>query len=111
MVNVHSGTQHLCKCYLDQENMCGGWPVQILRVFQVENSVGVSFEATATNWGPLGKPILSFERGKYFPDVVGVNITVTGKRTGAQLRVELNEVNRVRVCSPDNSISGYTACS
>jgi len=110
MVNIHNGTQHLCKCYREQEDMCGGWPVQILRLFQIENSNGVSFEASATDWGPLRRPILNFERGKYFPETYGVKIDVTGKRTGAQLRVEINEVNRVRVCTPDNSISGYPAC-
>lgn len=110
MVNIHNGTQHLCKCYRAPGNMCGGWPVQILRVFQIENSNGVSFEASATNWGLLNKPILNFERGKYFPEVSGVKIDVTGKRTGAQLRVEINEVNRVRVCSPDSSVSGYPSC-
>ena len=110
MVNVLNGTQHLCKCYREQENMCGGWPVKILRVFQIENSNGVSFEASATDWGPLNRPILNFERGKYSPEISGVKITVTGKRTGAQLRVEINEVNRVRVCTPDSSISGYAAC-
>ena len=111
MANIHTGTQHLCKCYRDPENMCGGWPVQILRVFQIENSNGVSFEASATDWGPLRRPILNFERGKYFPEISGVKITVTGKRTGAQLRVEINEVNRVRICSPDSSMGGFTPCS
>jgi ribosomal protein S3 len=53
---------------------------------------------------------VTLQRGQYFAGASGVNITVSGKRTGAALRVELNEVNRVRVCSPDRSISGYPAC-
>ena len=110
MVNVQSGAQSLCKCYLDRENICGIAPVAILRLFQIENADGVSFEASATQWGAL-KNVLTFERGRYFPDVSGVNITVTGKRTGAQLRVELNEANRVRTCAPHGSVSGFPVCS
>jgi hypothetical protein len=85
----------------------------VLRVFQVENAKGVSFEAAAPHWEGAGAlaNFVTLQRGQYFPDAAGVNVTVTGKRTGAQLRVELNEVNRVRVCSPDTSISGYPACS
>lgn len=111
MVNAQSGVHHRCKCYRQQENMCDGVPVPILRVFQIKNADGVSFEAAATRWRPNPlRNVLTFERGKYFPEISGVNITVTGRRTGAQMRVELNDANRVRTCSPNGSVSGFPTC-
>jgi prepilin-type N-terminal cleavage/methylation domain-containing protein len=112
MVNVLQVFHYSCRCYREQAQICGTAPVPILRVFQVENAQGVSFEATSPHWegaGPLAN-FVTLQRGQYFAGASGVNITVSGKRTGAALRVELNEVNRVRVCSPDRSISGYPAC-
>lgn len=104
----HHGAHQLCKCYDKPADMCS--PVPKLRIFQIENSGGVSFEAAATYWGPVPKTV-SFARDKFFPEISGVQVTVTGKRTGTQLRVELNDANRVRICSPGGSIGGYPICS
>lgn len=111
MVNVTIGSDIQCKCYRSVQNMCGSvFHVAILRVFQINNSEGVSFEASATNWGAVPNS-LGFTRNTYNLGVTGVKIAVTGRRTNAKLRVELSEVNRVRTCSPDGSITGFPVCS
>ncbi|MFN3304120.1 MAG: Tfp pilus assembly protein FimT/FimU [Roseateles sp.] len=100
----------LCKCYLPRASMCGAVAVPVLRVFQVKNADGVSFEATASKWGPL-KNRVTFGRNTYSTSIADVQVNVKGKRTGAQLRVELNAANRIRTCTPDGSMSGFPACS
>lgn len=108
-VNIENGND-FCKCYLPRASMCGGVPVPVLRVFQLKNADGVSFEASATKWGPI-KNRLTFGRNMYFTNLADVQVNVKGKRTGAQLRVELNTANRVRTCTPDGSMSGFPACT
>jgi type IV fimbrial biogenesis protein FimT len=101
-----------CVCYLPQADMCKGINVPVLRVFQLKNSDGVSFEASATSWGKhaVAANQLTFERNQHYLDVTGMQITVQGARTGAQMRVELNTANRIRTCSPDGSIGGVAKC-
>ncbi|MFN3860122.1 MAG: Tfp pilus assembly protein FimT/FimU [Roseateles sp.] len=99
-----------CKCYLPRATMCKGVGVPVLQVYQIKNADGVSFEATASDWGPV-KERLTFRRNVYFTSVTDVQVNVKGKRTGAQLRVEMNTANRIRTCTPDGSISGFPACS
>lgn len=110
LVNAEHPSHQVCACHQKPSEMCGGMPIPVLRVFQVENANGVSFEATADPWGLLPN-VLTFTRGKFQPAVNGFRIDVTGKRTRAQLRVEMNQANRVRVCSPSGSMGGYPACS
>ena len=107
--NAQHGSDFQCKCYLPQNNMCPGTDIPMLRTFQVENIDGVSFEASADHWGALPNRI-SFAKNMYSSSVSGVKILVTGKRTHAQLSVQLNEANRVRTCSPGGSIGGFPAC-
>lgn len=102
-----------CKCYLPRATMCKGrgmGVLPVLQVYQIKNADGVSFEASASDWGPL-KERLTFRRNVYFTSVTDVQVNVKGKRTGAQLRVEMNTANRIRICTPDGSISGFPACS
>ena len=98
-----------CKCYLPRETMCGKVNVAVMRVFQIKNAEGVSFEASG-NWGVLSHR-LTFARNMHFLGVTDVQVNVKGRRTGAQLRVELNTANRVRTCSPDGSVAGFPSCT
>jgi Tfp pilus assembly protein FimT len=109
MVNVASLFDVACACHREPTQLCGVVTVPVLRLFQLENANGVSFEASAASWG-VREQALTFSRGRYQPEVSGVRIDVTGRRTRAQLRVELNDVRRVRICSPGGTMGGFPAC-
>lgn len=108
-VNVEH-VSDFCKCYLPAATMCGSKvKIDVLRLFQIKNADGVSFEATANPWGPKPNQ-LKFSRVAYYDNATDVQVNVKGRRTGAQFRVELNHANRVRICTPDGSITGYPKC-
>lgn len=98
-----------CKCYLPEATMCGKATVRTLRLFQVKNSEGVSFDASASTWGGIGERV-NFAHNLRSLEVTDLKVNVTGRRTGAKLRVELNSANRIRTCTPDGSISGFPTC-
>jgi type IV fimbrial biogenesis protein FimT len=108
-VNIRHGSDG-CKCYLPRAQMCGTVDVAVLRVFQIKNADGVTFEASATKWGAI-KNRLTFARNQHSLGVSDVQVNVQGRRTGAQLRVEVNAAHRVRTCTPDGSINGFPLCS
>ena len=112
LVMTQAGAHGLCKCYRDRQTMCApvNLDAEFLRLFQIENRNGVSFQASATRWADWPNT-LSFARGRNFQNVVGFKVVVTGRRTGAQMQVEVSEANRVRTCSPGGSVGGYPACS
>lgn len=99
----------MCKCY--ETPVCASGGSKLLRVFQLENARGVSFLAHADSWGSNEVNWLTLSRRQAMMDATGVEIDVKGRRTGAQLRLEMNNFGRVRICSPNNSISGYPTCS
>lgn len=106
-----NGPYDPCRCYNPPAQVCGGFPERSLRLFQLPKSDNVSFEATASQWNPnTSAYVIGFARnGK--PNVVrGLALTVTGRTTNAQLRVEYNDAGRIRVCSPNHSVSGYPTC-
>jgi type IV fimbrial biogenesis protein FimT len=107
-VNVQSLVDP-CKCYRPAAEMCGKAKVDVLRLFQLQNKDGVSFVATATSWGDKAERV-NFARNKPALETADIQVNVKGRRTGAQLRVELNHANRVRVCTPHSSISGFPTC-
>lgn len=108
-IHVQHGSDSACKCYNPVNDMCGGTPIPILRDFRVNKADGVSFEATADHWGVYGKRI-TFAKNQYLSNISGVKVLVSGARTGAQLRVEINDAYRIRTCSPNGSIGGFPAC-
>lgn len=98
-----------CKCNVAESDVCKIGTGSVLREFKLPRDKSVSFEAEGT-WAK-GKPyVVSFERDRHSTTVQGVQVTVTGARTHAQLRVEYNNAGRVRTCSPGGSISGFPAC-
>jgi prepilin-type N-terminal cleavage/methylation domain-containing protein len=95
-----------CRCNLPQEQVCR-LTGRLLREFVLPSDTWVTFSATGT-WG-FQPYRLAFSHGG-FPDIPDVKVTVTGTRTGAQLRVEYSSTGRVRTCSPEGSMSGYPVC-
>lgn len=98
-----------CSCGTAAADVCNTGS-KMLRELVVLKDTGVSFEAAA-NWGAGGDYIINFSRNTYSDAVSNLRITVTGQRTGAQLRVEYNAAGRVRTCSPGGTMSGYPACA
>lgn len=82
----------------------------LLRLFLISSSDNVSFQTTATQWS-LDPYRMYFIRNRPDPTITGVAITITGRRTGAQLRLEYNQAGRVHTCSPHGTMSGYPTCS
>ena len=98
-----------CKCYRPAAQVCGTDPNLVLRLFQLPKSDNVSFQASADAWGGFAYR-LGVARNS--PDFMVKNLalTVTGRKTGAQLRVQYNTAGRIRTCTPNGSMSGYPAC-
>lgn len=97
-----------CKCYYTGSQIC---PTsgKLLRLFQLPRTDNVSFTATATTWGGLTQ-VVSFSRDLHQQVEQNVQITVTGLRSGVQLRVELNEAGRSKICSPSGRVGGFATC-
>lgn len=99
-----------CKCYYAPTAIC---PTsgKLLRLFQVPRSDGVGFTATATpSWQGLTE-VVSFNRNTRYQAEQRVRLTVTGARTGVQLRVDINQAGRVSICSPSDRVGGYPTCA
>lgn len=107
-VVTESGSDN-CVCY--ETPICTTPASVVLRAFQLPNDHGVAFEANATSWGSNLDHTLKLTRQQVTMDATGVEITVTGRRSGAQLRLEMNNLGRVRLCSPNSSINGYGTCA
>ncbi|MCY4756891.1 prepilin-type N-terminal cleavage/methylation domain-containing protein [Pelomonas aquatica] len=97
-----------CGCDVASAKVCRNGSSAMVREFLLPKSTGVSFLATADSW-PAGNA-LSFTRNLHYATPQNFRLTVTGQRTGAQLRIQLNDMGRVHVCSPSASIGGYPAC-
>lgn len=102
------GTFDHCSCAFSGTDVCSIGSAKTVREFVLPKSTGVSFSASAV-WGPAGAQLL-FVRNQHDIGVQNVQLTVTGRRTGAQLRVEYNNAGRVRTCSPNGSIGGFPTC-
>lgn len=97
-----------CGCDKPAAEVCNT-ASKLVREFVLPVSTGVSFEASGT-WG-VDPYVVSFARNRRYTEVNNVQVTVTGRRTGAQLRIEYNNVGRVRTCSPGGSIGGFPVCA
>ena len=97
-----------CKCYYAASQIC---PVsgKLLRLFQLPHTDNVRFVATATRWGGLNQ-VVAFNHDKHDQYEENVRITVTGLRSGVQLRIDLNEAGRAKICSPSGRVGGYATC-
>lgn len=105
-ISVFSVTD-TCGCNRALDQVCSFGGGHLLREYVLPRN-SVRFDASG-NWGFSGA-VVAFKRDRHFTDVKNVRVTVTGIRTGAKLRVEYNNVGRVRICSPDGNFSGYPTC-
>lgn len=99
-----------CRCYHAPNQIC---PTsgRLLRLFQLPRSDGVSFTATASpGWQGLSQ-VMTFNRRNHSQAEQGVRLTVTGTRTGIQLRVDINQTGRISICSPVDRVGGYPTCA
>lgn len=100
----------VCRCYYAPSQICPvGGGSKMLRLFQLPRSDGVSFQATALSWGASNQT-LTFSRNTHFRFEQGVSLTVTGQRTGVQLKIDINEAGRASTCSPGGGIAAFPAC-
>lgn len=97
-----------CRCDLAAKMVCGFGSGKLLREFVLPRDTNVRFDASPTKGFP--PYVVNFKRDVHSTDVMVAQVTVKGTRTGAQLRVEYNGVGRIRTCSPDGSISGFSKC-
>lgn len=108
-----------CRCYrnpvcipppkaLPTDPMLQG--AEVLRVFQLKNSDGVSFEGKSKTRVNNRKNELSIYGHMSASTNIGVQFIVKGARTKAELHVKFSRLGRVRICTPDSSMSGYPAC-
>jgi type IV fimbrial biogenesis protein FimT len=99
------------KCNCHEKPVCNGGGAQLLRHYQIDNASGVSFKASADSWGTNQTNTLKLTNRQTMMDATGVQINVKGRRSGAQMRLDVNALGRVRMCSPGGSIGGYPQCS
>ncbi|MBI3346073.1 MAG: prepilin-type N-terminal cleavage/methylation domain-containing protein [Burkholderiales bacterium] len=107
-VSSVSGGTDRCGCDLDASSVCSRGGGRLLREFVLPNNSSVRFDTTGT-WG-LVEYVVPVSREKHFNNI-SAKVTVTGTKTGAQLRVEYNAAGRVRTCAPNSDFSGYPACT
>lgn len=99
-----------CSCAQASSRKCEGSSSKRLRELVLAKDSGVSFEATG-NWSDGGiNYVVPFSRNRRYTDFSNVQLDVKGRRSGAQMRVEYNNVGRLRICSPEGSMGGYPAC-
>ena len=99
-----SPTDGLCQCFLPPDDICPGSASKPLRLYQLPSN-NVTFSAFATKWGGAAN-ILRFSRNRMDVTTDGFHVDVVGKKKKYTLRVEVNTVGRVRICSPNNDMNG-----
>lgn len=109
-----------CRCYyLPPNNVCPGTGQRPLRLFQLPRT-HVKFDAFATSWKGM-QDYIRFQRQQNNQAAEGFQVDVVGLRKGYTLRVEVNDIGRVRICAPSvardptdplfSKMSGYGTCS
>lgn len=98
-----------CGCNYTKDLMCKDGATYIIRSFEPAKSTGVSFVATADDWGPDAKHQVEFSHNTS-AIFKNLHLTITGRRTGAQLQVNYSSAGLAVVCSPAGSVSGYPTC-
>lgn len=100
-----------CQCNRPAAEVCLNSSGVPLRLFQLPKT-HVKFDASAT-WGIGEEWYIKFNRGQSTLETQNFHVDVVGLRKGYTLRVEVNAIGRVKVCSPavTNAVSGYGACT
>jgi type IV fimbrial biogenesis protein FimT len=97
-----------CTCNRSNSKACAVGNGVLLREFTLPRNQSVSFTADGS-WGVAGR-VVSFSHDKVATSVSNLVVKVSGARTGSKLNVEYNDAGRVRICSPDGTISGFPTC-
>lgn len=99
-----------CQCNRPEEEVCLNSQGRPLRLFQLPKT-HVKFDASAT-WAPGQMWYVIFNRDQSTIAVENFHVDVVGLKKGYALRVEVNAIGRVKVCSPPaaKAVSGYGAC-
>jgi len=100
----------VCRCNRAADRVCSVGAGRLLREYLLPKDSSVTFAATG-EWRDTTPYTVTFMRGKFFTDTNNVQVTVTGTRTQAKLRVDYINSGRVSICSPDGSMSGYPRCA
>jgi len=81
-----------------------------LKTSRIPTSIGVRFEPSSNQWmsaNSVGR--IGFTSPQMTASLTDFSVTVSGVR-GAQLKVELSPMGRVRTCSPNGSVTGVPSC-
>lgn len=106
------GSTDVCRCDRARDRLCSAGTGKLLREYLLPKDSSVTFTATG-DWGSTSPYVVTLMRGSYLneaTDTNNVQVTVVGTRTQAKLRVDYINSGRVRICSPDGSISSHPVC-
>lgn len=121
-VVVTTAGANSCRCYYPANDICPNTASRSLRLFQLPKK-HVSFKAFASHWA-AGPNYIRFGREQMALETTDFQVDVMGLGKGYTLRVEANEVGRVRICAPTavrapvppavaplfRQMSGYPSC-
>ena len=82
---------------------------KLLRLFQLPKSY-VKFDASAI-WQTGQENFIRFSRDQGTMETSNFRVDVVGLKRGYALRIEVNAIGRIKICSPNGDMSGYGACS
>ena len=98
-----------CRCTNPANAVCPNTNQRSLRLFQLPRT-HVKFQAAALTWAGAANT-LRFTRDQSTIDSEYFRVDVEGLKKGYKLRVEVNQIGRVKVCSPNGDMTGYGACT
>lgn len=97
-----------CRCYRAPASVCQNTQSASLRLFQLPRQ-HVKFTAYASAWAGSANYIM-FNREQMGIETKDFRVDVVGLRRGYTLRVEVNSAGRVKTCSPNGDMTGYSVC-
>jgi type IV fimbrial biogenesis protein FimT len=102
-----------CQCNrTPASTVCQNSSATSLRLFRLPKT-HVRFDAAATWGSPANRYYLKFSREQSVIALPDFRVDVTGLKKGYNLRVEVNTIGRVKICSPSgtHAITGYGSCT
>lgn len=95
---VTSGSSNSCRCSNAVNNLCPNTSSRSLRLFQLPKN-HVKFDAFAEPWA-AGANYIRFAREQMAMDSMNFSVDAVGLKKGYTLRVEVNNMGRVKICAP-----------
>jgi len=108
---VTTGGLNRCRCNNPANSICPSTVMdqKLLRLFQLPKSY-VKFDASAI-WQTGQENFIRFSRDQGTMETSNFRVDVVGLKRGYALRIEVNAIGRIKICSPNGDMSGYGACS